>query len=190
MPTFLVNHQLHNETMHAISLRPDKDSYSLDVLLLNEGFLWKTWLHRSLTKRIATVSVSFRIHGTSTSRNDIFREGCGGPPYATWYFYKHLTSFFDYESPDYSSAPTHTNDKRVQISELSFLTPDPSRWTIAPEGAGYDENRHHGYRIVQYRGRDGTDFALSPRFLLKFFKRDINMMLVMGYNEAQYGAFV
>jgi hypothetical protein len=82
IPTLLVNHQLHDETMTAIGLFPN--NYVMQAILVNEEQLWPTWVSvPKLTSRIDRLHFSLQSVGLRVRKRCTWRGGCGGPPLIT-----------------------------------------------------------------------------------------------------------
>jgi len=188
-PILLVNHQLRNETLEANNRLPNKNSCSLDIMVVNENYLWKTWLYRrAMTKRVDTVHVSFRIDWFSTYDQSGFRGGCGGPPRIVWGWYELLWQFL-HSGRNFQDSNGTGKVVSIENLELDVITPNTSKWSIAPEGTTMC-HKYSPTSLEVRRKKDNTDYVISPRWLLDEIKYYIRYLLRMDFYTAKYGGIL
>lgn len=185
MPTLLVNHQLHYETLDAIAMIRGKHSYELDVMVVNEVCVWPTWLYAlEDTDRVDTLHATFRIQGPAGAgyrRRSGFRGGCGGPPLITWCFYSLIERFLRLGIGNRSSGDQDI-DRKISIKnlDLNFTNPDTSKYTLAPEGCllGYIPSCQQS--LEWHRRNDGIDYVISADMFLAFIDEMMETLLHMN----------
>lgn len=125
LPTLLVNHQLHIETLEVLSLLPTKHCYALDLILLNEEHVCPTWLSvPEVTTKVDKLYAAVRTMTTGENR-DGFEQGCGGPQQIVWCFYGILERFLRVGPVGLKtkSAPETPDCFGIKMLELDFITP-------------------------------------------------------------------
>ncbi|CZR63382.1 uncharacterized protein PAC_13279 [Phialocephala subalpina] len=171
-PTLIVNRQIRAETLDLLEKLPNKHSYKMDLMLINETDIWATWLSVPLiANRVDEVYVSFRNVGIATNEfneeyqhemyagKSLLRGGCGGPPYLTWCLYDLLERFLRY-------GPT------------SDLPPELE----APWGAQGTYWQIHGMRLD-----DGKYYHHSAHYLAHYVACDLWMLLRMSDHTGRFG---
>ncbi|PVH76790.1 hypothetical protein DL98DRAFT_657248 [Cadophora sp. DSE1049] len=198
IPTLAVSRQLRDETlklMEHLGL-PGKRSYRLDVMLVEEDYLWPTWLYvPSLTRQVDEVVATIRICGIAgaNSRSG-FSSGCGGPPLITWAFWNLLQCFL-------AGGPLARDTKddigvSVKSLVIDIRTPDVPAEMVAPEttvieGEKYRHFLHGGYRgLVNFRQKTGIPYVMNPKNLIMFLVHEMDSLLGMSYHTASYGAIL
>lgn len=184
IPTLLVNHQLHSESLQAIDHLPTKHCYDLDVMVVNLRALWPTWL--SITDpagKVDRVKVTFRIFGAaSKGRNPRggFAGGDGGPAGMAWNLYSLLERSLKLGLPGYPRAKT-IKGASVNVLELNVET---------IHGKLSQETKPaHTLTRLMHRQRTGED-GISSATLAEFINLYIGILLSMQKNTECYGAIL
>jgi hypothetical protein len=100
IPFLLINKRIHNEVQDILRRIPA--SYNVDIIFVKDYGLWPTWSVPVLphTQYIDSVHATIRLFEPTDDLDSRFegslrfRQVCGGPPLATWAFFKLLTSVF------------------------------------------------------------------------------------------------
>lgn len=179
IPTLLVNHQLHNDTLNAIDRLPTKHSYEVDVMLVDEGELWPTWLSvPAISSHADKIAATFRIFGVNRRRRGGFQLGNGGPPAITWAFYNALQRLLLFGPIGFKMNVKYM-DFSIKRLELNVLTPEGP---VLPK-----DSKRHESRPVE----DATaNHVMHPEYLAEYITRDIRRLLGMSYHFASYGGIL
>lgn len=206
IPTLLVNRQLHEETLDVIARIPEKHSYKLDVMLVNEKQLWPTWLALpDLTSRVDKVDVTFRIspakrHPRNRHHDDHgFRFGDGWPNQIAWCFYGLLMSFVDEESlfiegqkisdmgvADESNQKSTQSHVSIQSLNLNFSTTYAYTSESSRKSQIYDDSGD----IPILPEDDTICNVINPNYLLLYVTDYIERLLSMDYHTAYWGGIL
>lgn len=194
IPTLIVNRQLRTETLEIIEKLPNKHSYIMDMMFIDESSIWATWLSVPLiTNRVDEVYVNFRNVGIATkefneeyqhdlnSGTSLLRGGCGGPPYLTWCLYDLLERFLRYGPV----GPRVTkDDKKVSIQKLiiNVKTPDLPPELEAPRRVQGSYWRLHEMRVV-----DGKYYHHSADYWAHYVASELRTLLGMSDHTGQFG---
>jgi len=175
---------------------PGERSYQLDIMIVEEDYLWPTWLYvPTLTRRVDEVVATIRICGVAADASwSGFSEGCGGPPLITWAFWNLLQCFLK-GGP---LARDTENDIGVSVKSLfiDVRTPDVPVEMIAPmrtvvEGEEYHECLHGRYRgLMDFRQKSGIPYLMNPKKLVAFLVQQMDRLLDMSYHTASYGGIL
>jgi hypothetical protein len=184
IPTLLVNKQLHRETKAVIDRLPNKHSYDLDILVVNEEELWPTWLSvPALTSQVEKVRATFRWIGISNKSDQGqrgFQGGDRGPSIITWSFYDLLTRFILglQEWQTHFAGKFLKHSMSIKLLELDFRSPDLPTELIAPDV---------DYRsLLHLREESGVDYLMNPAFLATFI--EIHLRRLLSTRIATFGS--
>jgi hypothetical protein len=187
IPTLLVNKQLHRETKAAIDRLPNKHSYELDILLVNEVELWPTWLSvPALTSQIEKVRATIRYIDI-INRSDHgwrgFRRRYGATPMITWSSHDLLTRSILCIHRDWQTQLADKSLKdnvSIKLLELDVRSPD-----VPPGLIGRDVH----YMTLEFlREKNGVDYVLNPEFLVDFI--EFHLWKLLEYHMACHGRFL
>ncbi|KAL3423880.1 hypothetical protein PVAG01_05627 [Phlyctema vagabunda] len=179
IPTLLVNRWLHRETMDAIRLLPEKYCYTMDMMIVNELYMYATWLSiPAPTDQVEKVTVTVRTidayHALDekTRRRNMFRGGDGGPCAFAHHIHDLLNKFFLY-GPVSRANDSQFAVKALKTLELNILSPDLPEEQFVPRGT---TPIHRIYK-VRSESSDNKVFLVHPEYLTSLFGEFITRLL-------------
>lgn len=183
IPTLTINHQLRRETLVIMSLLklPSLRSYKLDVMIIEDDFLWPTWTYvPTTTKMVEEVRVTFRNLDASPRRRTGYHHGDGGPGHLIWSFRDLLERFLhagpvgrkekSYEANRKQMEMERVHDKHIKVKHLTldFQTPAVEAERIAPD---FKLRTHRALQeLVRLREGHGVQYRhiVNPGTVLKY----------------------
>ncbi|KAK0124242.1 hypothetical protein ONS95_009217 [Cadophora gregata] len=143
-----LNHQIHVETLEAISRIRASGSlkYSLDCIIENEWVIYPTWLSvPAVSSHVDVVEAQIRAVGDWTEKyKSGWRAGCGEYAHIIWSLLELLQRFL-VRGPDFLSQPKQRG-LAIGTLVLTVLTPDEPECGFLPveHHIGSSSNRSHG----------------------------------------------
>ncbi|KAI2624616.1 hypothetical protein GGS26DRAFT_205327 [Hypomontagnella submonticulosa] len=191
----LVNHQVHRETQDVLRRISDPPNYAIDIMFLNDGTLWPTWLSvPKLQRNLGNVYAQFRVfhtpgHLQARNADDLYGSEDPGPPPIVWLFY-HLLSGFLRNGPLALDRDKDDGGFTVQNLILDFLP--ASEKGILPFAS-----------FIQYfkevddvaapnpleidPGRGGDESLLAAEYLAHFIRALLLRLLNLKPSAMKYG---
>jgi len=187
IPTLLVNHQLHLETLAAIKRLPTKHSYVLDMMFVDERWLCPTWLSvPCLSMRVDKVYAALRTVNKGR-RGRAFSGGDGSPPEIVWLFYELLERFL-HVGPVGQRKEGNEEKKykyfTIKTLDIDVITPDQSTPYLE---TGYGLPRLISPRDLPRKDTKADEYACG---LCSLMRNRIYSLLYMGYHTAEYGTLL
>ncbi|MCJ1431505.1 hypothetical protein MMC27_000858 [Xylographa pallens] len=183
----LTNRQLWAETQSALQAFSAKQSYSLDVMLVNEQELWPTWVSvPALWTRLDSVIASFRICNTKDSqgRSQVVL-GNGGPSPIVWCFYSLMERFLTYGPVGQRRLGCQDRNITVKSITLDIVSSPDVKAAMTEWGPNYSD-----WYLNPITNVEGADWALSiimqTEWFVEYLHEFITPLLRMSYHTARY----